>query len=92
MTPIIKPTVGRIVLYKSKLMSGENAAEDIFQPAIVTEVISDTVISVCVFLVNGTAFVQSVEQGQECGQWDWMPFQKDQQARLVPPAFGDPTA
>lgn len=29
-------------------------------------------------------WVKNAYQGQEGGQWDWMPFQKDQQARLAP--------
>jgi hypothetical protein len=33
---------------------------------------------------NDTLWVTSAKQGGEPGQWDWMPFQKDQQARLAP--------
>jgi hypothetical protein len=31
---------------------------------------------------EGIFFSDWLDQGQEGGQWDWMPFQKDQQARL----------
>ena len=32
---------------------------------------------------NDSYWVTSVSQGEEEGNWDWMPFQKDQQARLA---------
>lgn len=32
---------------------------------------------------TGVFFSDWLDQGQEAGQWDWMPFQKDQQARLA---------
>lgn len=31
---------------------------------------------------EGLFFSDWLDQGQEGGQWDWMPFQKDQQARV----------
>lgn len=36
----------------------------------------------CVMNPEGLFFTNWLDQGQEGGQWDWMPFQKDQQARL----------
>lgn len=38
------------------------------------------------FVMNpeGCFFTDWLSQGQEGGQWDWMPFQKDQQARMAP--------
>lgn len=56
--------------------------------AIITKVYSDTMISLCSFSETGMRFEVNVEQGQEGGQWDWMPFQKDQQARLAVPMNG----
>lgn len=32
---------------------------------------------------EGLFFTGWLNQGQEGGEWDWMPFQKDQQARLA---------
>lgn len=36
-----------------------------------------------VFKSEGLFFTDLVDQGQEGGQWDWMPFQKDQQMRYA---------
>lgn len=78
----IKPTVGRIVYFKTR-----GSADGVFPPrdfaAIVTKVSSDTIISLASFGETGMRFEIDVEQGQNPGQWDWMPFQKDQQARLT---------
>ena len=35
----------------------------------------------CVMNPEGLFFTDWLSQGQEGGQWDWMPFQKDQQKR-----------
>lgn len=71
----IKPTVGRIVYYKSYgTPNGEYKSED--RAAIITA-IKDAelgVIDICVFNPTGMFFNQEVKQGQEGGQWDWMPF------------------
>lgn len=50
--------------------------------AVITEVHSDTEVGLAVLNPSGMFFNQHIHQGQEPGQWDWMPFQKDQQARL----------
>lgn len=42
-------------------------------------------VRLCVMNPEGLFFTDWLDQGQKGGQWDWMPFQKDQQARL---AFG----
>jgi len=81
-TPIVKPTVGRVVYYKSYgTPNGEYEPED--RAAVITDVIDDNTVSVCVFNPTGLFFNQSISKGQKGGQWDWMPFQKDQQARLA---------
>lgn len=60
--------------------------------AVVTDVrsvpttnLTDDEIQVRLAVLNpeGLFFSDWLEQGQEGGQWDWMPFQKDQQARLA---------
>lgn len=80
--PIVKPTVGRMVYYKSYgTPNGEYKPEN--RAAIITAIKSDTVIDLCVLNPTGMFFNQDVKQGEEGGQWDWMPFQKDQQARLA---------
>lgn len=38
-------------------------------------------VRVVVFNPEGLFFSGWLEQGQEGGQWDWMPYQKDQQKR-----------
>lgn len=38
-------------------------------------------VDLCVMNPTGLFFNQNVKQGSEGGCWDWMPFQKDQQAR-----------
>jgi len=51
--------------------------------AIITRVYEDGNISVVSFSEMGLRFEENISQGQGGGQWDWMPFQKDQQARLA---------
>ena len=81
-TLTVKPTVGRMVYYKSYgTPNGEYKPED--RSATITEVIDDETVSLCVFNPTGLFFNQNVKQGQEGGQWDWLPFQKDQRSRLA---------
>lgn len=70
----LKPTVGRIVHYKD--------AEDNIRPAIVTNVNAEGAVDLQVFDLEKVYPARIVEQGEGQKQWDWMPFQKDQQARL----------
>ena len=76
----MEPTIGRIVYYKTR-----GSADDVYPPtifaAIITAVgVGDTV-SLATFGVSGLRFETNVARGQDAGQWDWMPFQKDQQLR-----------
>lgn len=96
----IKPTVGRIVYYKSR-----GSADGVFPPADRAAIITDiksvgmvttddgdpTVYQVRLAVINpeGLFFTGWLEQGQNPGQWDWMPFQKDQMARLAPGTAND---
>lgn len=71
------------------------SADGVYPPtnfaAIVTEVCEgqagieagENCVNLVVFGPSGLRFEQHVVQGQNVGQWDWMPFQKDQQARLA---------
>lgn len=79
----MKPTVGRIVLFR---VDEENTF-----PAIVVRVhpILPQVIGPDLQLINLRVFKDfvdesftSVHQGDEVGQWNWMPFQRDQQKRV----------
>lgn len=85
--PTIEPTVGRMVYYKSYgTPGGEYPSVD--RVATITEVTGcdeNGVYSVglCVFNPEGLFFNRNVKQGNKPGNWDWMPFQKDQQARLA---------
>lgn len=79
---VVKPTVGRVVYYKSR-----GSADGVFPSkevaSIVTAVHEDGSVALVTFYETGLRFEQKTTQGQELGQWDWMPFQKDQQARLA---------
>lgn len=83
----IKPTVGRIVYYKTR-----GSADGVFPPtdfaSIVTQVHSDigdgTTVDLVTFGPTGMRFEVGVAQGSVAGNWDWMPFQKDQAARMAP--------
>lgn len=79
----MNPTVGRIVYYKAR-GSADGVFPKVDRAAIVTDVETKdvTMVRVCVFNPEGLFFSGWIGQGQEGGQWDWMPFQKDQQARL----------
>lgn len=93
----MKPTIGRIVYYKSR-----GSLDGVFPPqdfaSIVTKVSDDGSIGLATFSENGMRFEHDIVQGQSAGNWDWMPFQKDQQARVgysstpVGATEADPTA
>lgn len=86
--PNIIPTVGRVVYYKAR-----GSADGVFpkkdRAAIITDVQTDDAardendenvyqVRVCVLNPEGIFFSDWLDQGQEGGQWDWMPFQKGQ--------------
>lgn len=76
------PTVGRIVHYKGQ----KNGVVKNY-PAMVIDVDTSEEGSTKVLLgVHTESGYQTLswidKQGEEMGSWDWMPFQKDQQARL----------
>ena len=53
-------------------------------PMIVVAVWENELVNGHVFLDGSdTLWVTSRPKGEEPGNWDWMPFQKDQQARLA---------
>jgi hypothetical protein len=77
--PKIIPTVGRMVYYKSYgTPNGEYPSVN--RAATITEVVDPEtgLVSLCVFNPEGLFFNKNVRQGQEGGQWDWMPYQKGQ--------------
>lgn len=81
----IAPTKGRIVYFKNPVGDEGEFNEC---AAIITEVqeaedTGTTLVQLCVFSVVGMSVSGWVTQGESVGQWDWMPFQKDQQARLA---------
>lgn len=73
----IVPTVGRMVYFKYR-----GSADGVFPArdfaAIITRVYTDTKVSLVSFSERRLRFEIEVEQGQEGGQWDWMPYQKGQ--------------
>lgn len=87
----IKPTVGRVVYYKSR-GSADGVFPSVDRAAIITDVRcsahpdateENCEVRLSVFNPEGLFFTEWLSQGQKGGQWDWMPFQKDQQARLA---------
>lgn len=73
----MNPTVGRIVYYKSYgTPNGEYKPED--RAAIITQVHNPTCVDLCVLNPTGLFFNQKVLQGDNGGQWNWMPFQVGQ--------------
>lgn len=89
----MKPTIGRMVYYKAR-GSADGVFPKVDRAAIVTEV-NESIqspkdgaqclhVRLCVINPGGLFFTDWLEQGQEGGEWDWMPFQKDQQARMAP--------
>jgi hypothetical protein len=72
----ILPTVGRMVYFKTR-----GSADGVYPPvnfaAIITKVYTNTMVSLATFGEQGLRFETSVKQGDQPGQWDWMPFQKD---------------
>jgi hypothetical protein len=75
----MKPTVGRIVYYKSYgTPNGEYKSEE--RAAIITAVHSDDVVDLCVFNPTGLFFNTNVVRDEtgKGGTWDWMPYQKGQ--------------
>jgi len=82
----MEPTVGRMVYYKAR-----GSADGVFpkkdRAAIVTDVMkvddavngmTDYMVRLCVMNPEGIFFSDWLSQGQDGGQWDWMPFQKHQ--------------
>lgn len=74
-----------MVYYKSR-----GSADGVFPPtdraAIITDALEEaeqSQVRLAVINPEGLFFTTWLYQGQNPGQWDWMPFQKDQQARLA---------
>ena len=78
----ILATVGRIVYYHTR-----GSADGVYPPvnfaAIVTDAHNGITIDLAVFGPSGLRFEHNVPQGGNPGEWDWMPFQKDQVARMA---------
>jgi hypothetical protein len=87
---VIKPTVGRVVLFHPSSQSAESGfAPASICAAIVAFVHSDSMVNLAVFDANGVChsktsvrLVQDGETGYESGYWcEWMPYQKGQAAK-----------
>lgn len=78
-------TVGRMVLFRQP--DGTQV------PAVVVAVHENEMTNLQVMSDGpGVKYETSVEKGSEPRQWDWMPFQKDQQARLAKEEAAEETA
>jgi hypothetical protein len=68
-----RPSIGRVVHYLSR-----GSKDGFYQPesraAIVTEVQTAEVVSLCILNPTGMFFTQNVSYGGEPGQWIWPPF------------------
>lgn len=84
----LMPTVGRVVYYKAR-GSADGVFPKVDRAAIVTDVravamtdgSSEYELRLAVLNPDGLLFSSWLTHGQDGGQWDWMPFQKDQQLR-----------
>jgi len=74
------PTVGRIVYYKSFGTPG-GEFPSVEHAAIITQVHTAVCVDLCVINPTGMFFNTSVMQGDNPGQWDWMPYQKQQASK-----------
>ena len=81
----ISPTVGRVVYYHALGSADGRFPVGQSRAAIITDIVDALAgkVSLCILNPTGMYFNLCVEQGEGAGQWDWMPFQKDQQARLA---------
>jgi hypothetical protein len=72
MAPEQKPSIGRIVHFKTR-----GSADGAFPPrdfaAIITTVHNDTNVNLATFGDNGLRFEHSVPQGDQPGNWNWPP-------------------
>lgn len=81
---MIKPTVGRIVLYRP---SGSEYEPDTRYAAIITRVWPDGSVDLAVFAPNGNHYartsIQLLQDGEEAKApyAEWMPYQKGQAAK-----------
>lgn len=70
---VIPPTVGRIVLFRFD--------ETNTFPAIITRVHDDSLVNLMVFKDFICEAMTSRYHGENVGQWDWMPYTKEQAQR-----------
>lgn len=86
---MIKPTVGRVVWFRAKLLDNSHPKESPEQAAIVTRVWNDRMVNLAVFGHNGEVVpmtsVDLVQDGDEApferSYCEWMPYQKGQAAK-----------
>lgn len=66
----MKPSVGRIVHYQSYgTPGGEFKSEP--RAAVITGVVDDQTVHLCVLNPEGMFFNKNVKQGNSGGQWNW---------------------
>lgn len=68
----MKPSVGRIVHYTSYGTPGGEFQSEA-RAAIITGVVDDTTVHLCVLNPTGMFFNLDVRQGDGPGQWNWPP-------------------
>jgi hypothetical protein len=86
---MIKPTIGRVVWYRAKLLDNSHPKESPEQAAIVVKVHGDRMVNLVVFGHDGSMVpmtsVPLVQEGDEppfdFSYCEWMPYQKGQAAK-----------
>lgn len=86
---MIKPTVGRVVWYRAKLLGNSHPKESPEQAAIVVRVHDDRLVNLVIFghdgSINPKVFVVLVQDGDVAptgqGYCQWMPYQVGQAAK-----------
>jgi len=72
MAPLQKPSVGRIVFFKTR-----GSLDGVYPPrdfaAFITRVYDDETVSLASFGETGMRFEIEVKQGDNPGQWNWPP-------------------
>lgn len=65
----MRPTIGRIVHYTSKIDNGPGSR--VVSPAVIIRTVEDDQVDLCVFGLGKTYREYGVRHGDGLGEWDW---------------------